>query len=445
MATPASAAEPRSQPKKPGAAAPAEATAADAFARGVREYRAEHYEAALSAFLIARKRGMDSPNLDLDLGLSYYHLGRYDEARENFSRARSDLRYTALADYHLGLVAAQLGERDVAVAYLQSAQSAGKDRTLRDLATVALRRLDDVPLERQPILPELAEPDGSYYLRVATGFDSNPELVGDTFDRPAAGDGSPYADVLGNLEHPFLKTPGGTTLFRGNLQLRRHATDEGYDELGGEAGLRQSWPWGEWRIGVTGEGGSAWLDGAAYQSTGSLGLDGRRAHGPTALMLRYQGLRISGDGLYDYLDGWRHRAEVDLARSFGLLRARADLDYEVNERADLAERGEFRSYSPTRVALGLTFGTPQLRQLAYELRTRYRDSRYADADRILVNGALQERQREDRLATIGLRARWRQRQSWNWLFDYEYGQNESNLAPYVYTRHVLSAGVEFLR
>jgi hypothetical protein len=309
---------------------------------------------------------------------------------------------------------------------------------------VALRRLDDVPLERRAILPEMGQPDGSYYLRLGTGFDSNPELVSDTIDRPTGNAGTGYADLFGNVEHPLGTSFLGTTLFRANLQARQHSSDTGFDEQDGELGLRQSWRAGAWRLGLTGEGGAAWLDGSAYQGTTSLGIDGRRAIAATMLTLRYEALRVAGEGVFDYLDGWRHLAETDIARSLGSLRARIEVEYELNDRADLFDGQEFSSYSPRRAAVGVSLATPPLRRLSFELRSRYRDSRYRDPNRFMAGGALQQELRQDRLAGAGLRTRWRRGEAWNWLLDYEYGRNASTIDSYAYTRHVLLFGIEWL-
>ena len=426
---------------KPAAASKAET----AYTAGVAAFRSGDYAAARDRFLEARRRGLDNPNLDLNLGLSYYRLGDYDGAREALERVRYDLRYTAVADYHLGLMAADRGDRDEALQYLQSVQAVAPSRTLRDQATAALRRLDDVPLEEQPSTPEVAEPDGAYFVRAATGFDSNPELVGETLDRPVADDGTAYAEVIANLEHPLERSALGITLFRADLRARQHRDETGFDHQSGELGLRQSWRAGAWRVGLGGEGGAAWLDGEAYQGTGALSLDGRRRLGEMALLLRAEAERIAGEGAYAYLDGWRQRVEAELAQSFGRLRARLEADLERNERQDLAVGEEFSSYSPTRTGIGASFGTPSLSRIATEVRARYRASRYGEANRFLEDGALREERRADRLATLGLRLRLRSGATWNWLMDYQYSRNESSLDAFAYERHVAAVGIEWLR
>lgn len=419
--------------------------AAQAFEAGVAAFRAGDYRGALTAFHDAERRGLQNPNLDLNLGLAHFRLGQFQEARACFERVRGDLRYTAIADYHLGVMAAQLGDRETALYYLQSVQQVAQSPALRDQATVALRRLDDVPLEEEPSTADVDEPDGVYFLRAATGFDSNPELANDTLDRPAADDGAGYAELRGNLEHPLGTGGLGTTLFRADLAARQHDSEEGFDWQSGALGLRQAWRLGAWRLGAGGEGGAGWLDGQAYEGSATALLDGRRKLGASTLSLRYEGERLAGEGAYEYLDGWRHEAGVALARSLGTLRARAELEYELNERRDLAVGEEFSSYSPARAGVGVTLVTPPLRRLTTELRARWRDSRYADPNRFYQDGALREERRRDRLASAGLRFRLRAGETWNWLLDYQYSRNDSTLDAFGYARQVAALGIEWLR
>lgn len=422
-----------------------EARGADAFEAGVTAFRAGNYRAALDAFRAAQRQGLKSANLDLNLGLAHYRLGQFYEARGHFEKVRGDLRYTAIADYHLGLMAAQLGDREAALYHLQSVQALASSPALRDQATVALRRLDDVPLEEEPATADVEQPDGSYFLRAATGFDSNPELVNDTLDRPVETEGAGYAELRGNLEHPLAATGLGTTLFRADLSVRQHDGEEGFDWQSGELGLRQAWRARGWRLGLGAEGGAGWVDGEACQSTGTAIVDGRRRLGPVGLMLRYEAQRVAGEGQYAYLDGWRHRGELELARSVRSLRGRMKLEYEANDRRDLTVGEEFSSYSPTRRGIGLAVATPPLRHVTTELRARYRDSRYPEANRFLEGGSLREERRHDRLASAGLRIRLRAGETWNWLLDFQYHRNDSSLEAFDYARQVAALGIEWLR
>ncbi|HUR41796.1 MAG TPA: tetratricopeptide repeat protein, partial [Verrucomicrobiae bacterium] len=214
----------------PALAAP---SARNAFDAGIKAYRAGKYPQAVDHFLAARNRGMKDSNLDFNLGLAYYRANKPTQARELLSRVRADLRYTAVADYHLGLIAAQQGERELAYYYLESVQALAPTEDMRNLASIELRRLDDVPLEAGPTTPDVEFPGASYYARLAAGFDSNPELESGTQD-VVTDESAGYADALANLAYPFLDTASGSTVFRADLHLRQHGDEAGYDQQSGE-------------------------------------------------------------------------------------------------------------------------------------------------------------------------------------------------------------------
>ena len=416
-----------------------------AFQAGVAAYRAGQYPKALKSFQSAERAGMSSQNLDLNLGLTYYQLGRYDEARPYFERVRNDLRYTQIADYHLGVMAGKKGERDEAMYYLGSVQSLSTSRDLRDMASFEMRRLEDTSLDDEVLTPDVDVPDGTYYARLSAGYDSNPELTSDAVNRPVSEAGAGYADLRANLEHPLVGGPYGTTLFRADLSLRQHNSEDGYDHQSGELGLRQSWRAGRWRFGVGADGGASWLDGNAYQGVGAVNGDARRRFGETQMTLRAEVQSIAGEGDYAYLDGWRQRAELQVARTLDRYRARADLELELNDREDRRVGEEFNSYSPRRTGLGLAVATPPLREVALEFRARWRRSDYRGVDRNEIDGTIVEAQRQDRLVSTGVRGRMRGGATWNWLGDYQYNNNDSTIPSDAYARHVATIGVEFLR
>lgn len=432
------------------APAVAAATAQDAFRAGVTAYRAGRYEAALKHFETAERRGMRHPNLELNLGLTHYRLGRYDEAQTRLERLRRDLRYTAIADYHLGLIAAQTGRREDAAEYFEAAQFETANPRVRNMVLIALLRMDNLGLDQDPFATSAAHPRPRFYARASAGLDSNPELGSgaDALDRPVTdvvGEGAGFADLRADLELPFLVSPVGETALRGEVQARPYLGDSGYDELGGSAALRQSWRTLNWRMGLIGEGGASWLDGEAYASTGSASIDARREFETSTVTLIAETMQVRGEGHYAYLDGWRHRAGAEMGQAYGLWRGRTNYEYEVNDRADLTQDDEFSSYSPRRQVVGLAAAAPSWRNVLFEGRLRYRDSRYPEDNRFAVAGGIAVQRRDDRLLTAGLRGRLRGGETWNWLGDLQYNRNTSTIGEYNHTRHLLLIGIEWLR
>lgn len=428
-------------------AAPAQAGPAEkAYDRGVAAYRANDLRGALKAFEDAERRGLrDDPNLQLNLGLTHYRLEQYDRARVYFNRIRSDLRYTAVADYHLGLVAARLDEREEATRHFEAVQYLSSNTRLRNMAVIALMRMDHLALDRDPFATAAAAPRPDLYARLSSGFDSNPELLSDRSEADLTGDGAAYLDFRADLNLPLLTTVAGETYLRADAQVRQHASDTGYDQFSGEVVLRQMWRAAGWRLGASAEGGSAWLDGEAYEGIVGGGIDGRRDLRRAILTLRADSVRVTGEGVFDYLDGWRHRVGAELSRPLERLRARGNYEYEHNERLDRTDGEEFASHSPDRHGVGLSLGIPFGARATLDARLRYRASFYPEANRFMADGVRVERTRRDELASFGLRGRVRGGAAWNWLGDVQTSRNRSTIDDYDYTRHVLLLGVEWLR
>lgn len=415
------------------------------FEQGLQAYRSGDYEAALEAFERAEGRHAGDPNLDLNIGLTLYKLSRYEEARLRFEKIRGDLRYTEVADYHLGLIAAQLGARDVAADRFEEVRYTSDNPRLRTMAAVALLRLDDLGLEQDPFTADSARPRPDLYARAATGYDSNPELISSDADPSLAGEGAGFAELRGEMNLPLLETRAGITYLRGDLQNRSYGSDRGLDQTSGEVELRQAVRFDTWRVSVAAQGANAWLDGEAYESLYGGGLDGRREYAFATLTLSADTAQIKGEGQYDFLTGWRHRAGIEAARPVAALPTRLNYEYELNDRADFDDGTERASYSPQRHTLGVTMGLPQLQRLSSEVRVRWRESLYPTDDRTLIGGTLVDRRRDDTLLTVSLRGRVRGGQYWNWLGDLQYARNDSSLDEFGYERHLLLLGLEWLK
>jgi len=81
------------------------AAGTQAFNRAVTAFQTGNFQEALADFLEARREGIDSSQLTYDLGVTYYRLARYSEARHEFSALVDIPSLAALAHYNLGLVA----------------------------------------------------------------------------------------------------------------------------------------------------------------------------------------------------------------------------------------------------------------------------------------------------------------------------------------------------
>ena len=166
--------------------------------------------------------------------------------------------------------------------------------------------------------------------------------------------------------------------------------------------------------------------------------------GDSGLSLRGQLSRIAAAPPNGYLEGWRLRAEGELAGTTGPARVRAGYQFEINDRADLTAGNEFFSHSPMRHRLGLSLDHPLASGWFLQWGVRYRYSYYRDPDRFVQGGVLREQRRVEELVDAGLRARRPLGSEINVLLEYQYSHNTSTVDVFNYDRHVVSIGLEWV-
>ena len=96
----------------------------DAFARGVRESEAGHYEAAISEFGKALRTNPADSAARLELGRCYQAIGWTAEAVSQYEMSAKKASDTLKQSYlNLGAISEKLGQKDEAKRYLHAAQS----------------------------------------------------------------------------------------------------------------------------------------------------------------------------------------------------------------------------------------------------------------------------------------------------------------------------------
>ena len=400
----------------------------DPFEKGVEAYRAGDYAAALAAFLEARPAGWSAANLQFNLGLTYYKLRRYDEARAVFQQLRQYPGYAPIADYHLALIAAQLGERERAIELLQPIAASAPQAAMRDRAGIALGRIEPAP----------SSGPGAF-ISVAAGYDSNAALL-DEGAQPAGGSDSPNVDLLATYESVVSHTEARDYDLLGGGYVREYAEENGLDQAGAFATLSREREAGEdHRIRASLEAAASALEGHHFLDAfgASYGIAPRIGAGGGALGAQLT--RVEAASAYGYLEGWRLRGNASWTARSGTSRWRLSDLFEANDRADLAVGPDFFSHSPIRngVALAVPRNGPAGWHVQWNLGYRY--SWYRDPDR---SGPTVER-RIDTLLEAGARIA-RQLSSGLFFFaDYQFSRNDSSIDAFTYDRHLLQVGVEW--
>jgi tetratricopeptide (TPR) repeat protein len=406
----------------------AAAQEAEAFDQGNQAFRAGDYEGALRSFLDARAAGLDTGSLHYNLGATYYRLGRYAEAGQEFQALTRDAQWAPLAHYNLGLTAQRLGRRQQAMEHFSRARRTTGDSNLRMLADTAIERLGGLPPQRTSAVAALA-----------LGYDSNVILSSDAGQLGVSNKSDQFAEALASVSHPFSGDGEGGWRAYGGLVVRRYRTLKEFDPTDLQVGLSRETESGSSQTSAGGYFDATYVGGSLFERAAVLDARARgRLHGGGELRGRYQLGKINGGTGFEYLDGWQQRVTGEAGLALARVLMRLGLQIELNNRRDLQLGSEFASYSATRGSLFASLTVLNLGVWRADLLGEYRASRYNDPHS--VNGVEVRREEDRTLAAI--RVSRPLGSLWRVFADYSYYRNESTLDTYDYRRGQFLAGVE---
>jgi hypothetical protein len=399
-----------------------------AFEAGIRASRAGRHEEALRQFQRARAAGLDRAALHYNLGVTYYRLGRYAEARASFRRVAEHETLGALVHYNLGLLALRLEEREQARRQFLIAHRLAKDEKLRRLAAVQLSRLSRVAG---------AEPRHSATIAAGAGYDDN--LVVEDIGGAARG-GDSFFELFLAGSATVHGTPRDGIKLHGSAYLVEYVDQNAFSMTILRGGAAQVTTWGGWRAEAGGDLELSTLGNRDYLRTLTASVAGKRAIAPTATFeLRYRFSDIDArDSLFSQLNGYQHRLSVDAmhSRTDGWLSGRAFTEY--NDREDLHGAGIFTSFSPVRMGLRAEYGRRLAADWEVSASLALTSSSYRDAD--VLEGGVEQR-RKDQQLRVGLGLARNLGGRWQVGAEYQYYDNDSNIAAYAYRRNIYTLRV----
>ena len=161
--------------------AAAQSDAYASFEDGNRLFRDNLYWAALLRYRQAADAGLDTPLLHFNTGVAHYKAQQHIRARESLVRAAESAELRAISHYNLGLNAWAAGNEEEAADWFRRARDQQQNEKIRDYATVALARLQDVRREADPVVQlrverrEKERPPANLEIeaRVGVGSDDN--------------------------------------------------------------------------------------------------------------------------------------------------------------------------------------------------------------------------------------------------------------------------------
>jgi tetratricopeptide (TPR) repeat protein len=417
--------------------APALATPAEDYRKGMQAFGSGQYPLALSHFIAARDGGMNSVTLNYNLGSTYFRLGRFDEALAQFGAVARHPAWAELAHYNMGLIEEVQKRGDAALEHFRIAYQVARTTQVGALAAAKLEAL---------ATPATAAADSSWagLVSLGAGHDDN-VLLSDSQSTLGA---SNRSDRFGELQAYASRYVRGGFEAGWRLDLagyyRAYAELDDYNLGIASANLQYNRLFTHWYLESAGKL-EAQASGSDYLATvGSYTLQAMHAAGPLILRLRNELSYYEPGPRHDFIGGWQNRSAIELSRRFTRARLRFGYELEANRRKDDAAGSEFTSYSPVRHRLFADLRHGITAQLQVYGRVEYRWSKYLDPNVVLdSSSATFTATRKDNRLTGALRLTYQPGSHWRWFADYQRAENDSNFGQYAYTNGQVGVGMEF--
>ncbi len=396
------------------------------YEQGNAAFRSGNYPAALSSYLAARRAGLEKNTLTYNIGVTYYKLARYEEARETFRDLLDDAEMAPLAYYNLGLVSLKLGDAQSARRWFHLTIRESDSAKLRTAAEAMVARLD----ERKPA----ARPSRwSGFVTLGGGYDSNVTLRSDSETIVTSEQTDYFGEFFAYGQARISGNRNRGISLEGSLYLLNYEQLNAYNtsslRLGGSLARRLN----HWRVSGSLHYVHTLLDQDGYTRSAALGLRARRRlDRDLHLRLRYEIAYIEDlDTRIAYLQGWRHKSNASAVwRLDDKKRLILSYQLELNDREDL-DGTRFVSYSPTRHTLRVRGRYKFSPRYTAALDLRYRYSRYNDPTE-LASGGTETREENRTRATLSFSHNLRHGMVVS--AEYRYTANASNFRRYDYHR-----------
>jgi len=391
------------------------------YDEGVRFFKKGDYQSAIAKFESAEKKGMQSVALYYNLGSAYYKIENYAASKKYFTRVTEFPDKRALAEYNLGLIALKENNREEALSHFKYAASSSKNKEIVDSSKQRIAVLQGT------------EQRWSSLVVANIGYDDN---ISVTPDNLALGVDDSFYSVYASADfvvHGKRKKGWLVDASYFNIDYR---DSDNFDQDFYTIGLRNEHRFSSWDTIAHLRYGNSTFGGDDLQSFYKLDVLGATSISSTEkifLQYRYDDF-TSKNPDYDYLEGWRQRAQIRYYRNTVKSNQQVYYEGELNRRGDLVSLrlGGSYNFSPTRHTFGgrNTYKFTDKWYLTGELLYRVSDfPASATVDR------------DDTRWTLGALLDYRINRTLLIKSNVKYIQNDSTVDIYTYDKTVVTLGL----
>jgi tetratricopeptide (TPR) repeat protein len=275
-------------------------SAGDLFAQGRAAFERQDFTAALVSFEAALAARMEGPAIHYNIGVAAFRLQQYDRARRAFEQVAQTPEMTALAHYNLGLIARAEGNDAQAREFFTRVRTETQDARLQSLAA---RQLG----EQNQAAPFV----WGAFAASGLGYDDNVTLTANGEAIGIARESDVYGDtqLVGSLSF------GTGWRVDGDLSFLNYVDLNEFDQWGLGFSGRYRFALQDWTADAGAQLSAAWLDGDAFEQRQSMFMQATRSLNDTwRVRGRVRLSNINGASEYPGYDGLRHEASVRFNR-----------------------------------------------------------------------------------------------------------------------------------
>ena len=398
------------------------ASAKDDYNDGVGFFKKGDYHSAIASFKSAEKKGMESAALYYNLGSAYFKTEQYDASKKYFTRVRQYPDQRALAEFNLGMIAMEQNNNEEALAHFKYAQANSKDKKIVDASKQTITELTGAPKR------------WSAFVLGNIGYDDN---ISVTPDNLALGVDDTFYNIYASADYVIHgKKKSGWLVDAAYFNINYNDEDK-FDQDFYTLGLRNEHQFSSWFTIAQLKYGNSTFGGDDLQSFYKLDIRGARPlSGNAKIILQYRFDDFtSKNTTYDYLEGWRQRAQIRYYRNTVKSNQQLYYEGELNNRGELVASSYSYEYSPTRHTLGGKY------------THKFNGSWYLTGDlayRVSDFPASDTLDRDDTRWTLGILLDYRIDPTLALKSNVKYIQNDSTVDIYTYDKTVISLGVSKL-